>query len=302
MLPVPTLPVYTQPYIPQVNYTVPSYPVPVQQLASTMPQFRQSVYNRSEVIGQETFDPDPITSSYDIQPPAQRVTAIGPYGPGGQNTSLTGVYKPPAMRTHVITDIHEHPVTTTQSPMSSYVSQAYPPMTSYTPPVAAYTPPVAAYTPPVAAYTPPVAAYTPPVAPYTPPVAAYTPPVAPYTPPVAPYTPPVAQQSYGPYTPYIPNTSVYGPYTPTSTYASNTSYMQPYQRTVTNRSQLIGQATFDPDPITSTYETQPSAQRVTAIGPYGQGGQQTSITGIYKPGSIRTYVTSDIHEHPVNVV
>ena len=233
MLPVPTLPVYGQSYASPLNYTSTGYPMQ-SQLGLPLPQVRQSVYNRSEVVGQATFDPDPITSSYDSQPAPQRVTAIGPYGAGGQQTTLTGVYKPATIRTHVTSDLHEHPVNVIQAPMQQY---------------------------------------TPPVTPY----ASITPPVA-----YEPY----ASQTYAPYTPYTPPIQ----------------YNEQYQRVIGGRSEPIGQPTFDPDPLTSAYVSQSPSQRVTAVGPYGSGGQQTTVTGVYRPPAVRTYVTSDIPQHTVNVL
>jgi hypothetical protein len=77
---------------------------------------------------------------------------------------------------------------------------------------------------------------------------------------------------------------------------------QPYQRAVSGRSEVIGSARFDPDPVTESFVSQPPAQRVTATGPYGPGGQQATVPGVYKPAPVRTFVTSDISEHNVNVI
>jgi hypothetical protein len=64
-----------------------------------------------EQLGDETFDPDPITSVVDKPPTTLRRTVTGPYGPNGENIEISGVHKIPGQRTYVTADIPEHRVT-----------------------------------------------------------------------------------------------------------------------------------------------------------------------------------------------
>jgi len=76
-----------------------------------VPLVPTSVYSqRVEKLGEETFDPDPVTSVVDTPPTTIRRTVNGPYGPSGENMDVTGVHKIPGQRTYVTRDIPEHPV------------------------------------------------------------------------------------------------------------------------------------------------------------------------------------------------
>jgi hypothetical protein len=161
----------------------------------------QTVSVSAQPVGQATFDPDPVTQVSYVQPPPERRTVIGPYGPGGQEVQVTGVYKPPVVREAVTTDIQEHPVITQGNVSASNV---------------------------------------------------------------------VTQP-------------------------------QRLPQSVSVSAQPVGQATFDPDPVTQVSYVQPAAERRTVVGPYGPGGQQIQVTGVYKPPVVRQAVTTDIQEHPVVV-
>ncbi|CAH6420345.1 Protein kinase [uncultured virus] len=192
------------------------------------PQYNQTVDVRSELVRQGTFDPDPTTQVVVTQPPPQRTTVIGPYGPGGQQVQTTGVYTPPAYRQYVTTDIQEHPVTTTNSAITRSPQTVNIPTTRWS------------------------------------------------------YAPSTAKSS-------IP--------------ISSTITRSPqYNQIVDVKSEVVGQGTFDPDPITQVVVTQPTPQRTTVIGPYGPGGQEIQTTGVYTPPAYRQYITTDIQGHPVNVV
>lgn len=81
-----------------------------------VPLVPSAVYNqRIERLGEETFDPDPVTSVIDTPGTAVRRTVNGPYGPSGENMDITGVHKIPGQRTFVTRDIPEHPVTSALS-------------------------------------------------------------------------------------------------------------------------------------------------------------------------------------------
>lgn len=100
---------------PQIVYAPAPTPAPAAvPVVAPPPQ----VTTHSYQIGQEHFDPDPIarqsTSTVIAPPTPRRTTVIGPYGPGGQNIEISGVYTPPAVATQTTTtsqyDIVNHPV------------------------------------------------------------------------------------------------------------------------------------------------------------------------------------------------
>lgn len=73
------------------------------------------VSQRIEHVGQETFDPDPVTTVEETPPVAVRRQVRGPYGPNGEDAVVSGVYKSPGQRVYRTTDIPEHPVTSNYS-------------------------------------------------------------------------------------------------------------------------------------------------------------------------------------------
>jgi len=118
----PTVPVYKpvcplpQPTCPMTQPTCPLVRPAVQQtcplVRPQVPLVPSPVYSqRVERLGDETFDPDPVTSVIDSPPTTLRRTVNGPYGPNGENIDVTGVHKIPGQRTYVTRDIPEHPVT-----------------------------------------------------------------------------------------------------------------------------------------------------------------------------------------------
>src|SRR5665648_482369 len=109
----------------QSNYMIPGYPASQQQYMSQ--PYQKAISSQSEIIGTPSFDPDPVTETYISQSPPQRITAVGPYGPGGQQSQVNGVFKPPPVRTHITTDIQDHPVNVSTSPLSQQYSPQYSP-------------------------------------------------------------------------------------------------------------------------------------------------------------------------------
>ena len=118
-VPIQTCPMPLQPTIkptcPYQNYTAPqvfSPPVFTPMVKPQIPLAPTHVYSqRVEQLGDETFDPDPVTSVIDKPPTTLRRTVNGPYGPSGENIDVTGVHKIPGQRTYVTRNIPEHPVT-----------------------------------------------------------------------------------------------------------------------------------------------------------------------------------------------
>jgi hypothetical protein len=95
-------------YVPPVITPTPIItPAPIARPVVPGPIYSQRV----EKLGDETFDPDPVTSVIDTPSTAVRRTANGPYGPNGENINITGVHKLPGTRTYTTRDIPEHPVT-----------------------------------------------------------------------------------------------------------------------------------------------------------------------------------------------
>ena len=73
--------------------------------------YPQPVYKaRSEQIGNETFDPDPITTVTETPSSSVRTAVRGPYGPNGETVTTTGVYTAPGRRVYSTADIPEHEV------------------------------------------------------------------------------------------------------------------------------------------------------------------------------------------------
>ena len=112
-IPQPTCPqIRPIPAVPTCPYQNYSPPVVSPLVRPQVPLVPSAVYNqRVEQLGEETFDPDPVTSVIDKPPTAIRRTVNGPYGPAGENMDITGVHKIPGQRTYITRDIPEHPVT-----------------------------------------------------------------------------------------------------------------------------------------------------------------------------------------------
>lgn len=109
----PTCPYAPQPMVqPTCPYQNYSPPVITPYVKPQVPLVPSPIYSqRVEQLGEETFDPDPVTSVIDTPPTTLRRTVNGPYGPSGENIDVTGVHKIPGQRTYVTRDIPEHPVT-----------------------------------------------------------------------------------------------------------------------------------------------------------------------------------------------
>jgi len=106
-LPQPTCPL-VQPTVQPLIRTTPKCPF-VQPQAPLVPS---PIYSqRVEQLGEETFNPDPVTSVLDKPPTTVRRTVNGPYGPSGENIDVTGIHKIPGQRTYITRDIPEHAVT-----------------------------------------------------------------------------------------------------------------------------------------------------------------------------------------------
>lgn len=77
---------------------------------------------QAQNIDDDTYDPDPQTYVQAVPGQRQRLTAVGPYGPNGEQEVVTGTYKPQTQLVYTTQDYGEHPVTVVgqQQPMMRY--------------------------------------------------------------------------------------------------------------------------------------------------------------------------------------
>jgi hypothetical protein len=89
-------------------------------IVNTLPNkvsYPQPAYNaRTEQIGTETFDPDPVTKVSEIPSRSVRTAVKGPYGPNGETVLTTGVYTAPGRRVYSTVDVPEHEVRSVPRP------------------------------------------------------------------------------------------------------------------------------------------------------------------------------------------
>lgn len=95
----------------------PPLSVPIVRGPSIQAQYSET----RETIGEETFDPDPVTTVTRTSQPPVRTTVRGPYGVNGEYANTTGVYKAPDQLRYTTYDYPEHRVGTRVSP--TYNSQ-----------------------------------------------------------------------------------------------------------------------------------------------------------------------------------
>lgn len=85
------------------------------------PSIQAQYSERRETIGEETFDPDPVTTVTRISSQPVRTTVRGPYGVNGEYVNATGVYKAPDQLRYTTYDYPEHRVGSQARP--SYSTQ-----------------------------------------------------------------------------------------------------------------------------------------------------------------------------------
>ena len=220
-----------------------------------------------ELIGTETFDPDPVTTITETPQTSARKAVRGPYGSQGENVVVSGVHKLPGQRVYSTADIPEHEV---RSVHNGYNTLPIVPRSNVGQPIVPRSNTSMINNMSIAnnvrsmASTPIV---TRPIGP-----SIVTRPIV--TPQIV--TPPIVT------TPIV---------TPPKILYPSPSYNM--------RSEQIGDETFDPDPITSVVEVPPIATRRAVRGPYGENGENMQVTGVHKLPGQRTFVTRDIPEHPV---
>jgi hypothetical protein len=73
----------------------------------------------------------------------------------------------------------------------------------------------------------------------------------------------------------------------------------PPARVLGSQTTQVGQPHFDPDPERRVSFTPGVPQRRIITGPYGPGGSQATVTGVYTPPGTLTTTTVDISNHPV---
>lgn len=116
--PVPYVqPVATRcPYAAQPPVVAPVAPV-YQPVYQPPPVPRPTYSERTERIGQEMFDPDPVESTIVTPGESVRRVIVGPYGEAGQNIEISGVHTLPSVKRTITRDIPPHAV---QSDLSNF--------------------------------------------------------------------------------------------------------------------------------------------------------------------------------------
>ena len=170
---------------------------------------------RSEQIGTERFDPDPVTTVTKVPERSMRRTVQGPYGPNGENVVISGVHKLPGQLVYTTQDVPEHEVRSVHNGYGAY---------------------------------------------------------------------PVSDNSLVPVNNSVQKRVLLPP---------------PVYRT---RTEVVGNETFNPDPITTVTNIPPTSMRTAVRGPYGPSGENVPITGVYTSPGRRVYSTNDIPEHEVRSV
>lgn len=255
----------------------PQYVIAPQPIAAPPPA--QYLGSQTALVGQEHFDPDPQTIVTTSPPTPRRMTVQGPYGPGGQQAQVSGVYTPPAMVTTTTYDIANHPVRT--NPGSAPVQYATAPQYAPAPVQYATAPQFA----PAPQYAPaPQFAAAP---------AQYV------------VNRPVAQPAVAtiPQQQYVANPNA----NPIANPAPRYVVQQPAVPNVPagvvgTRTALVGQEHFDPDPQQIVTTSPSTPRRMVVQGPYGPGGQQAQVAGVYTPPATVTTTNYDIANHPVRLV
>jgi len=247
---------------------------------------------RTEQIGTERFDPDPVTTMTTIPGRSVRETVRGPYGPHGEDVVVSGVRKLPGQVVYSTADIPEHEVRSVHNGYNTYsVSQsksAYP-----APSYNTRTEKIGNETfdpDPVTTVTdiPSRSVRTTVRGPYG---AAGENVVT-----TGVYT---SQGGRIYSTADIPEHEVRSVGNGPRTVQNRTAYPTPSYNT---RTEKIGNERFDPDPVTTVTDIPSRSVRTTVKGPYGPAGENVVTTGVYRSPGRRVYSTADIPEHEVRSV
>jgi len=268
--------------------------VPIQQRSVVQRGPVPSYTTRSEQIGTERFDPDPVTTATKIPERSVRKTVQGPYGPNGENTVVSGVHKLPGQIVYSTYDIPEHEVRSVNSGYNisnNQRSRVLLPPPKYT--VRSEQIGIETFDPDPITTVTDIPSKS------------------------------VRTTVNGPYGQSGENIATTGVYTsPTrrvyttsdipehQVRSINNSSAMPAQRSrvllpqpsFTTKSEQIGTERFDPDPITTVTNIPPKSVRTTVNGPYGQSGENISTNGVYTSPGRRIYSTRDIPEHEVRSI
>ena len=288
-----------------------------------------SYVTRSEEVGLETFDPDPVTTVTETPQQAVRRTVAGPYGASGERTVVSGVHKLPGQRTYTTADIPEHEVRSVHNGYNN-ASIIRQPTSVIRQPTSVVTQSTSVVTQPKRVLYPPPTLNTRSeqigVETFDPdPITTVT-----ETPQQA-----IRRTVAGPYgasgertvisgvhklpgqrvytTADIPEHEVRSVNNNRASMVNNNYYTKPMVNdvvtqprrvlhpppTLNTRTELIGNETFDPDPVTKVSEIPRQSVRTAVNGPYGQYGENVRTTGLYTSPGRRVYTTADIPEHEV---
>ena len=235
---------------------------------------------RSERIGNETFNPDPIMSVMETPERTVRETVRGPYGKGGNIAPISGTHKYPGQRTYTTSNIPEHEVRSMGNNIRPMNGPPIPFLISRTEQIGTET----------------------------------------FNPDPMTHVKEVQARSYqetvrGPYGNNGENVLVSGVHKVPGQRVYTTKNIPAHEVNSINGTvnptrgvpipsrvksiEQVGLETFDPDPISSIRAEPRKSIRTTVNGPYGPGGSNSPTTGIYTSPGRRIYTTMDIPEHEV---
>ena len=240
---------------------------------------------RTEQIGTERFDPDPVTTVTTIPGRSVRETVRGPYGRNGEDVIVSGVHKLPGQVVYSTADIPEHEVRSVHSGynMSGRMASPAPSYSTRTEKIG------------TERFDPdPVTTVT-----NIPGRSVRTTVKGPYGPRgedvvVSGVHKLPGQVVYS--TADIPEHEVRSVSNGVRSVQNRTAYPAPSYNA---RTEQIGTERFDPDPVTTVTDIPSRSVRTTVKGPYGPAGENVVTTGVYTSPGRRVYSTADIPEHEV---
>jgi hypothetical protein len=310
---VPTIPSVSYPRVVSPSITRSSAPAPM-------------VSQRTESVGRETFNPDPITEVTETPPTSVRRSVKGPYGSNGEDVIIPGIHTLPGTRTYTTTDFPEHEVRSINGSIVNSVGTMNSVGTGST-----LTKRVRYPQPSYEVRSESIGKET-------------------FDPdPTTTVTDYPEQRSRitarGPYGRSGEDTIVNGTYKSQGRRVYSTSDIPEHevvsslsrspmnmssprgspmsvssprgspmnissprgspmsisypQPSITERSEFVGDETFDPDEIEDVEEYPGQISRVTARGPYGNSGEDILINGTYRSPGTRVYTKRDYPEHSV---
>jgi len=248
-----------------------------------------SYTQRTEQIGTERFDPDPVTTVTTIPGRSVRQTVRGPYGPRGEDVVVSGVRKLPGQVVYSTADIPEHEVRSVHNGYNMTQNRSVYPAPSYN----TRTEKIGNET-----FDPdPITTVT-----DIPSRSVRTTVKGPYGSNgedvvVSGVHKLPGRRVYS--TADIPEHEIRSVNNGYRSVQNRTAYPTPSYNA---RTEKVGNETFDPDPVTTVTNIPSRSVRTTVKGPYGSSGENIVTTGVYTSPGRRVYSTADVPEHEVRSV